>query len=179
MKLSRASHREGHRADHSTAQGRLRNTASGFPAVLRRPAPGSILLVEDNQDDALFLKRSLRVAGITMPVMTVQDGVRAIAYFHGDPPFSNRKKYPLPSIVMLDVHLPDINGFEVLEWLRSQPQFKHLFIAMVTVSGKIGDIARAYRLGANSFLSKPCYPDDIRKLAQGFPAQWSLSAQAV
>ncbi|HVI70637.1 MAG TPA: response regulator, partial [Pyrinomonadaceae bacterium] len=138
-----------------------------------------ILLVEDSEDDALFLKRSLRVAGITMPVMTVPDGAAAIAYFNGEPPFSNRKKFPLPSIVLLDVRLPNVNGFEVLEWLRAHPHLKHLFIAMVTTSGKIGDIARAYRLGANSFLTKPCYPDDIRKLAQGFPAQWLLSAPTV
>lgn len=112
-----------------------------------------------------------------MPVKVVQDGALAIAYLKGDAPFSQRKKFPLPSIVMLDIHLPHKNGFDVLEWLRAQPQFKSLFVAMVTVTGKIDDIARAYRLGANSFITKPCLPEDIRKLAQGFPSHWSLAAQ--
>jgi CheY-like chemotaxis protein len=112
-----------------------------------------------------------------MPVKVVQDGALAVAYLQGDPPFSNRKKFPLPSIVMLDIHLPNKNGFEVLEWLRSQPQFKDVFVGVVTVTGKIGDIARAYRLGANSFITKPCNPEDIRKLAEGFPSHWSLAAQ--
>jgi len=134
-------------------------------------------LVEDRPDDALFIRRSLRKAGSTMPVKVVQDGALAVAYLQGDPPFANRKKFPLPSIVMLDIHMPNKNGFEVLEWLCSQPRFKQLFVVVVTVSGKMGDIARAYRLGANAFITKPCLPEDIHTLAQGFPAHWSLAAQ--
>lgn len=112
-----------------------------------------------------------------MPVKVVQDGTLAVAYLQGDPPFSNRKKFPLPSIVMLDIHMPNKNGFEVLEWLRSQPWLKHLFVVVVTVSGKMADIARAYNLGANSFITKPCLPEDIQQLAQSFPSHWSLAAQ--
>jgi DNA-binding response OmpR family regulator len=144
---------------------------------VRRPHPGSILLVEDREDDVIFLKRSLRTAGIGMAVRVVQDGTLALAYFQGDPPFSNRKRFPLPSIVFLDLYLPKKNGFEVLCWLRSQPQFKDTFIAVLTAAGHIDHIAHAYRLGANSFLTKPCRPEDIRNLVTGFPSYWSMPLQ--
>lgn len=150
-------------------------TGSGSPPP-GRSTSDCILVVEDRDDDALFLKRSLRKAGITVPVKIVQDGALAVSYLQGDDPFSDRTKFPIPSVVMLDIQLPNKNGFEVLEWLRAQPQFKHLFVAMVTVTGKIDDITRAYRLGANSFLTKPCHAEDIRELAQNFPSHWSTQA---
>ena len=146
-------------------------------SIPRRQKAGCILLVEDREDDALLLKRTLRKAGFTMPVRILQDGEPAIAYLRGDPPFSDRKRYPLPSILMLDIYLPNKSGFEVLKWLRAQAQFRDLFVAVLTGTGKIDDIAQAYRLGANSFLTKPCRAEDIRNLAQSFPAYWTHEPQ--
>jgi CheY-like chemotaxis protein len=137
---------------------------------------GCILLVEDSEDDALCLKCALRKAGITMPVKVIEDGAVALSYLQGDSSFADRKRYPLPSIVILDLYLPNKNGFEILKWLRSQPQFSQTFVAVLTTPGKIEDIARAYRLGANSFLTTPWRPEDIQNLAQGFPSHWVISA---
>jgi DNA-binding response OmpR family regulator len=131
--------------------------------------------VEDSEEDAVFLKRLLRKAGVTMPVKIAQDGAVAFSYLRRDPPFSDRKRYPIPSIIILDLYLPNNSGFEILKWLRSQPQFTQTFVAVLTVPGKIDDIARAYHLGANSFLTVPCRPEDIRNLAEGFPSHWALS----
>ena len=136
---------------------------------------GCILLVEDSEDEALSLKRTLRKAGITMPVKIAQDGATALSYLQGDPAFSDRKRFPLPSIIILDLYLPDKDGFEILKWLRSQPHFSQTFVVALPAAGKVDDIARAYRLGANSFLTAPCRPEDIRNLAQGFPSHWVIS----
>jgi CheY-like chemotaxis protein len=173
----RATSQEGQRTDVSLKRGRLTHTPVTTLPVTRRPLHGGILLVEDREDDVVFLKRSLRKAGISMAVRVVQDGALALAYLQGDPPFSNRKKFPIPAIVFLDLYLPKKNGFEVLRWLRFQPQFKDIFVAVLTGAGNIDDIAHAYRLGANSFLTKPCRPEDIGNLATGFPSYWSVSLQ--
>src|SRR5688572_5333543 len=89
--------------------------------------PNRILLVEDREDDAMYFKRILGHAGFAMPVYTVNDGNSAIAYLQGDPPYANRTKYPLPSIVMLDLYMPNKGGFEVLSWIRARPQFRNIF----------------------------------------------------
>jgi CheY-like chemotaxis protein len=162
---------------------RRANRKGNHPSLAQGRSPsrllrsGCILLIEDNEDEAVALKRSLRKAGVTMPVKIAQDGTAALSYLQGDPPFADRKRYPLPTIIILDLYLPNNDGFEILKWLRSQPQFSQTFIAVLTVPGKIHDIARAYRVGANSFLTTPCRPEDIRNLAEGFPAHWAISAQ--
>lgn len=136
---------------------------------------GCILLIEDNEEDAVSLKSMLRKAGVTMPVKIAQDDATALSYLRGDPAFSDRKRFPLPTIVILDLYLPGKKSFEILKWLRSQPQFSQTFVAVLTAAGKIQDIARAYRHGANSFLAMPCRAEDIRNLAQGFPSHWGIS----
>jgi DNA-binding response OmpR family regulator len=134
-------------------------------------------MVEDNEEDAIALKRALRKAGIKMPVKIAQDAAVALSYLQGDPSFADRKRFPIPTIIMLDLYLPNKSGFEILKWLRSQPQFSQTFVAVLTAPGKVDDIARAYRLGANSFLTTPCRPEDVRNLAQGFPSHWVISPQ--
>ena len=78
---------------------------------------------------------------------------------------------------MLDIYLPGTSGFEVLKWLRAAAQFRDLFVVVLTGAGKVDDIAYAYRLGANSFLTKPCRIEDISNLARGFPTYWTLGPQ--
>jgi CheY-like chemotaxis protein len=114
-----------------------------------------ILLVDDNPDDVLLIKRSFDRAGLKHPIHSVSRGEDAIAYLRGDLPYDDRLKYPVPDLVLLDIKMPGIDGFDVLRWIRHQWQFSHLCVVMLTSSDEMRDVNQAYQLGANSFLVKP------------------------
>src|SRR4051812_31055315 len=110
-----------------------------------------ILIAEDDSDDAFLLMRAFGKAGITNPLDLVSDGQKVVNYFEQLP----RKKSLLPRLLLLDIKMPLLNGFDVLRWVRSQPGLKRLPIIMLTSSDEEKDINRAYDLGANSYLIKP------------------------
>ena len=113
-----------------------------------------VLLADDNEDDVLALRHALRRAGIDVPLQVVEDGEEAIAYLRGVGKFSNRAEFPLPDLLLLDLRMPKVDGFEVLEWLRQQPSLAPLRTIVLTMSNDVFDVDRAYALGANSFLTK-------------------------
>ena len=114
-----------------------------------------ILLVEDRDDDVVLLRRSFQKAGIANPVQVVMDGEEAIAYLSGTGKYTAREEYPLPGLVLLDLKLPKLDGFEVLRWIRTQPALCGLRVVVLSSSENIRDVNLAYALGANSFLVKP------------------------
>lgn len=114
-----------------------------------------ILLIDDQEADVLLIRRALQKAGLDYPVLSVSGGIEALAYLNGDPPFFDRNRYPLPALVLLDVRMPRMDGFEVLTWIRSNPQFAALPIVMLTGAEEIGQAKRAYEMGATSFFVKP------------------------
>lgn len=114
-----------------------------------------ILLVENNQDDILLILRAFKRAGVTRPIQSVTSGMDAVTYLRGDVPYSNRKNNPLPVVVLLDIKMPGMDGFEVLSWIRRQWAFLQLPVVMLTNSDHIRDVNEAYHRGANSFLVKP------------------------
>jgi CheY-like chemotaxis protein len=132
----------------------------------------TILLVEDNEDDAFFMKRALRDAGIDNPVRMVEDGQQAIDYLSGAGAFAERADNPLPMIVFLDLKLPYKTGHEVLEWIRQQPQFAKLIVIVLTSSNEPIDLNRAYKSGANSYVVKPPTPEQLTELAKSFELWW-------
>ena len=113
-----------------------------------------VLLADDNEDDVLALRHALRRAGIEVPLHVVGDGEEAIAYLRGVGKFSNRAEFPLPDLFLLDLRMPKLDGFEVLEWLRQQPSLAPLRTIVLTASDDVFDVDRAFALGANSFLTK-------------------------
>lgn len=115
----------------------------------------AILLVEDNEDDVVLIERAFQRAGLRHLVSSVRSGATAIAYLRGDSPYHDRLAYPLPDLVLLDIKMPGIDGFQVLRWIRSNPEFARLVVVMLTSSDEIRDVNLAYHLGANSFLVKP------------------------
>jgi CheY-like chemotaxis protein len=141
-----------------------------------------ILLAEDFEADAVAVQRLLRKVGVGNPVIVVPDGGEAIAYMNNDGPFRDRQKFPLPDMLLLDLKLPTKNGFEVLEWCRTQPHLKELFI--VVLSGhyelELRDINQAYLLGAHTFLAKPASQKDILNAIKDRLncSQWSVVLQA-
>jgi len=122
-----------------------------FPMFTMQPI---VLLADDNEDDVLALRHALRRAGIDVPLQVVEDGEEAIAYLRGVGKFSNRAEFPLPDLLLLDLRMPKVDGFEVLEWLRQQPSLAPLRTIVLTMSNDVFDVDRAYALGANSFLTK-------------------------
>jgi CheY-like chemotaxis protein len=118
------------------------------------PDTAVILIVEDREDDILLITRAFQKAGLTNPLQVVRDGEDALAYLRGVRKFSNRAEYPLPILVLLDLKLPGMDGFEVLSWIRHEEGIRALPVLVLTSSSQLRDVNRAYHLGANSFIVK-------------------------
>jgi CheY-like chemotaxis protein len=137
-----------------------------------------ILLVEDSEDDILLIQRAFRQANIVNPLQVVRDGAEAIAYLRGHGPYSNRAEYPLPELLLLDLKMPGIDGFDVLRWLREQQGFGSVRIVVLSSSERIRDVNLAYQLGANSFLVKPVDFKDLVELTQAIHGYWLWLSKA-
>lgn len=132
-----------------------------------------ILLVEDNSDDAFFMKRALKDARIALPLHHASDGQEAIDYLSGTGKFQDRTKYPLPSYVFLDLKLPYKSGFEVFSWMRDRPELRNSVVVILTSSPEPRDRGMAAQLGAHAYLVKPPVPQalsEILNLAKDGPS---------
>ena len=134
-----------------------------------------VLLVDDSEDDATLARIVFERAGFVEPLRIAHDGEEAIAYLRGDGPFADRRKFPLPAAVLLDLNLPRQNGFEVLAWIRQQPEHRRLRVYVLSASSRAEDIQQAYDLGANSYLVKPSTLDELTVVARGLLAWLKLS----
>src|SRR5882724_8937388 len=114
-----------------------------------------ILLAEDREDDVLILRKALAKTNFPYNLQVVRDGEQALAYLKGEAPYQDRAAYPLPALLLLDLKMPRKDGFDVLSWLRQQPDFFALRVVVLTSSHLTADINLAYKLGANSYLVKP------------------------
>ena len=135
-----------------------------------------ILLAEDSEDDELLFSYSWHRAHLEGSLRVVRDGDETIAYLQGEGPFADREKSPLPKVLILDLIMRKRTGWEVLQWIRSQPQFNYLQIVVLTGSSRAGDVQRAYKMGANSFLVKPCTQQDLLNFASAFPTMRPATA---
>lgn len=118
-------------------------------------AQAPILVVEDDENDVLLIRRTLSNSGIPNPRHFVGSGEEVIDYLVAAGRYADRKRYPLPALVLLDLKLPGMDGFDILQWIRADPRFRDLPVVVLTSSKGIRDVTKAYRLGANSFLVKP------------------------
>jgi CheY-like chemotaxis protein len=125
------------------------------------PNDGTILLAEDSPDDVVLIRRAFERAGFHNPIQVVPDGEKAIQYLKGEGIYADRQRYPVPQILLLDLKMPSLNGFDVLSWIRQRPEWKCLPIIVITTSFYGADIEQAYELGANSFLTKPAQFDEF------------------
>ena len=132
-----------------------------------------ILIVEDSSDDAEWLKRSLKLAGLCNPCYVVTTAPDALAYIEGTGKYADREQYPPPKIILLDLKLPGMDGFQMLERLKRIPAMEGVLLVAISGLDDLQSIRRSYQLGANSFLAKPCRAVDIENLVQGFPGYWS------
>lgn len=137
----------------------------------------SLLLVEDDESDIIFLKRAFLKAELTHPMHAVQDGQSAIGYLSGTAPFDDRARHPLPTHVLLDLKLPEKSGFEVLEWIRREARFRDLPVAILTSSSEVSDIRRAKEFGANCYLVKPMGFSQLVDIARSID-EWIRTGKA-
>ncbi len=142
------------------------------------PENALILIAEDREDDVVLMRRAFEKANVVNPLHFVRDGEEAIAYLRGEPPYANRDEFPLPDLLLLDLKMPKIDGFEVLEWMRDQPGLKALRVVVLTSSEEMGDVNRAYSLGANSFLVKPVQFHDFVDLTRTINGHWLWMSRA-
>ncbi|MEB3289847.1 MAG: response regulator [Leptolyngbya sp.] len=129
----------------------------------------SILLVEDNPDDERLILRALRRSNITNPVVVAHNGEEALQCLQG--------LSPLPIVVLLDLKLPKVDGFEVLRQLRNQDATRALPIVVLTSSSEDRDIVTSYHLGANSYVRKPVSMDEFTMAIEHLGVYWTRMNQ--
>src|SRR6185295_4820460 len=119
------------------------------------PGRKAILIADDSEEDAFIIRRAFQEAGCDIPLTFVRDGQEAMDYLSGEGAFQDREAHPLPRLMLLDLKMPKVDGFDVLGWMQGQPQLKLLPVTVLTSSNQDRDVDRAYGLGANSYLVKP------------------------
>jgi len=137
-----------------------------------------ILLAEDNDDHVTLILRAFRKAALINPIVVVRDGEEVVQYLRGVGKFENRDEYPLPSLLLLDLRMPNMDGFEVMEWIRQHQFFNPLRIVVLTTSEDMRDVNRAYQLGANSFLIKPLDLGGFSAIASAIQGHWVWLSKA-
>jgi CheY-like chemotaxis protein len=129
-----------------------------------------ILLVEDDPDEVLLVKRALSRAHLVNPLRVVRDGDSAIQYLSA----TDRERYPRPSLVLLDLHLPGRSGLEVLKWIRSRNEIRDLPVVILTGSTDVQALNRATELGIKSWTTKPVQSGDLLSMVQSIGMYWVI-----
>jgi CheY-like chemotaxis protein len=129
--------------------------------------PSVFLLVEDNADDAFFMERAFRRAGLKNPLRIVTNGDEAINYLDGAASYADREQFPFPELVFLDLKMPGRDGFDVLHWVRRERRLD-VPVAVLTSSPEEVDRRRASELGADEYLIKPPTKDVILECCRRF-----------
>lgn len=137
----------------------------------------TILIVEDDPHDALFLQMALKRVGVANPAHVAVDGSQALDYLAGKGQFSDREQFPIPYLVFLDLKLPQMPGLEVLKWIREKPEFNTTVVLVLTSSSDPRDIDAAYQFRANAYLVKPSGLDGLTALLNSVKDFWLVRNQ--
>jgi CheY-like chemotaxis protein len=125
----------------------------------------TILVVEDRLDDVDLVKVMFRRSRILNPLHVVNTTLDAVCYLKGEGQFADRELYPFPALVLLDLHLPDGHGFDVLRWIHDYHRETSLAVVVLTGSD-VHAIRQSYELGAHSFLTKPLKYEDFENMVR-------------
>ena len=127
-----------------------------------------ILLVEDNPDDVELTLRALKNQNISNHIEVVRDGAEALDFIFCTGDYSDRKMENAPKVILLDLKLPRVDGLEVLEKIKSDPRTKAIPVVVLTSSREERDIVESYKLGSNSYITKPVdfeqFSESVRQL---------------
>jgi CheY-like chemotaxis protein len=138
-----------------------------------------ILAAEDDPNDLELLRHVIGETGVEVNFQSADDGEQLVNYLKGEGKFSDRDAYPVPDIVVLDLKMPRMNGFEVLQWLRQEPGLARIPTVVLSGSGLESDIEEAYRLGANTYFTKPGQLAELRKIIGALIDYWRRSQRPI
>ena len=136
------------------------------------PNTATILVTDDDENDLFFLQRAIARAGLANPLFVSHDGQEAIDYLAGAPPYDNRIRYPLPGLLLLDLKMPRVNGFDVLSWWSQRPDLKHIRVVVLSSSSHEEDVKKAKDLGAHDFRTKPPEFQNLVDLIRDVHQRW-------
>lgn len=131
------------------------------------------LLVGDDPEHAFLMVRAFEKAEIFAPLPILRSGEEVASYLNGAGAYSDRNRYPLPNIILLDLRLPAMSGLEVLSWIRDQPRFSRIPVIVMSDGVDPDTLRRAYGLQANSYLLKPGSFDDLVEMVRAIDLYWS------
>ena len=134
-----------------------------------------VLCAEDEESDGFILKRLFRKAGIANALVIVKDGREILDYLSGNPPFDDRQANPLPALVILDLKMPRLSGYDVLEWLAVRPDLHEVPVVILSSSMAESDMRKALELGAKEYIVKPNDLNDYEKLIRSLHTAWLSS----
>jgi CheY-like chemotaxis protein len=131
-----------------------------------------VLYVEDDEADRFFMERAFNTAGLPSALHMVNDGRAAVQYLSGTGPFADRSLYPVPQLVLLDLKIPELSGFEVLEWIRKRPEYVTLPVIVFSSSSHPDDPVKAKALGANDYWKKPANALNYAQVVNSLRERW-------
>lgn len=132
----------------------------------------TILFAEDDPDDFVFLRRAFEKSGGNYRFVRVPNGEQAVNYLYGDGQYQDRVQYPFPDLVLLDLKMPMMDGFDVLASLRKQPFGKKLPVIVLTGSNQDCDIQLAREMGAADYQIKPLETEALAALVEKLETLW-------
>ncbi len=138
------------------------------------PESLTILLVEDNPDDILFVQQATGLGGQNHTVHAVAGGEEAMRYLLGQDTYADRRRFPLPQVILTDLKMPGVDGFSLLRWLRTQAQLSLIPVIAFSSSPHTSDIQTAYELGANCYIVKPTGLERLVEMLSVVYNFWSL-----
>lgn len=133
------------------------------------------LVAEDDEDDALLLKRAFKKAGVDMPIHICLNGEEAMSYLKGEGPFADRIRYPFPRVLITDLKMPRCTGFDVLRWLKDHPECNLIPKIVLSASAEPRDVKLAYQLGANTYFKKPTDFNDLLEIVKLSQNYWTTA----
>jgi len=132
----------------------------------------TLLIVDDDPDDRYLIERSFRAIGVTDPIRSVAGGAEAMAYMLGEGIYADRDTYAYPTFITIDLKMPEVNGFHVLEHLKRNPEWAIIPTVILSSSRDSDDIRRAYRMGASSYHVKPSGLSELRQQLKVLHDYW-------
>jgi two-component system response regulator len=139
----------------------------------------TILLIEDNASDEKLTLMAFKKSGVACDVVVVRDGAAALDYFFPAEPGAERRKNELPTVALLDLNLPKVDGLEVLRRIRADERTKLLPVVVLTASKQEEDILRSYSLGANAYIRKPVAFGEFAEVAKTLGLFWLVLNETV
>ena len=132
----------------------------------------TILIADDDENDIFFAKRAFSDINVHCTFQILKNGQEVVDYLDGANEYADRQKYPLPMLILMDLQMPIMDGFQVLAWLRSREGIKVIPTIIFSSSDQPTEITRAYELGANSFMTKSVTYDGLLIKLQTLSQYW-------